>query len=45
MVGLEFSLPALIAGRRDVLVAGSLQVGLTVGARGAVSNASDWVSW
>jgi CPA2 family monovalent cation:H+ antiporter-2 len=30
MVGLEFSLPALIAGRRDVLVAGSLQVGLTV---------------
>ena len=30
MVGLQFSLPALIAGCRDVLVAGSLQVGLTV---------------
>lgn len=29
MVGLEFSLPALIAARRDVFVAGSLQVGLT----------------
>jgi len=29
MVGLEFSLPAMIAARRDVFVAGSLQVGLT----------------
>ena len=30
MVGLEFSLLAIIAARRDVFVAGSLQVGLTV---------------
>src|SRR5258708_22011395 len=30
MVGLEFSFPAMIAARRDVFVAGSLQVGLTV---------------
>jgi CPA2 family monovalent cation:H+ antiporter-2 len=30
MVGLEFSLPAMIAARRDVFGAGSLQVGLTV---------------
>src|SRR4030081_2583413 len=29
MVGLEFSLSAMIAARRDVFVAGSLQVGLT----------------
>lgn len=29
MVGLEFSLPAMIAARRDVFLAGSLQVGLT----------------
>ncbi len=30
MVGLEFSFSAMIAARRDVFVAGSLQVGLTV---------------
>src|ERR1700682_1135421 len=30
MVGLEFSIPAMIAARRDVFGAGSLQVGLTV---------------
>jgi CPA2 family monovalent cation:H+ antiporter-2 len=30
MVGLEFSLPAMIAARRDVFGAGSLQVGFTV---------------
>src|ERR1700704_4271296 len=30
MVGLEFSLPAMTAARRDVFGAGSLQVGLTV---------------
>ena len=29
MVGLEFSLPAMIAARREVFVAGTLQVGLT----------------
>lgn len=30
MVGLEFSFPTIIGARRDVLVAGSLQVGLTM---------------
>src|SRR4051812_14608097 len=30
MVGLEFSIPAMIAARADVLGAGSLQVGLTL---------------
>lgn len=30
MVGLEFSIPAILGARRDVLVAGSLQVGMTM---------------
>lgn len=30
MVGLEFSIPTLLGARRDVLVAGSLQVGITM---------------
>lgn len=32
MVGLEFSLPTLLKARKDVLLAGSLQVGATLGA-------------
>lgn len=31
MVGLEFSIPAILGARWDVLVAGSLQVGMTMG--------------
>jgi monovalent cation:H+ antiporter-2, CPA2 family len=31
MVGLEFSIPTILRARRDVLVAGSVQVGMTMG--------------
>jgi len=44
MVGLEFSLPAMIAARAEVFGAGSLQIGLTVliVAGGAVLFGMDW---
>ena len=35
MVGLEFSIPTILGARRDVLVAGSVQVGLSVALVGA----------
>ncbi|MDB5435290.1 MAG: glutathione-regulated potassium-efflux system protein [Phenylobacterium sp.] len=35
--GLEFSLPAMLAGRGDVFGAGALQVGLTTAAAGAIA--------
>ena len=44
MVGLEFSFSAMIAARRDVFVAGSLQVGLTVFFRGGNRQVGRWVT-
>jgi CPA2 family monovalent cation:H+ antiporter-2 len=44
MVGLEFSFSAMIAARRDVFVAGSLQVGLTALIVAGIAMLGHWVT-